>query len=82
MGDPFTTSDAPTLPVLYGSVSYPKGPMDWSGSKPGTSTVVTKKKKDRVLVAKYDLSMELNKCANVTVTATGSVSVTGHSKIK
>jgi len=75
--------------VLDGSVSYKspsrtgRSPLSWGPkSEEASSTVVIKRKSDRVEVGRYDLTMQLNKCGDISITATGRVSVTGHSKIK
>jgi hypothetical protein len=70
--------------VLYGRVSGPgeRAQSRWAGSTNAVATVSVKRKSDRVEVGRYNVQMGLDKCLGVTVTAEGTVAVTGHARIK
>ena len=71
-----TFYDEPNNKVqLTGTVAYPSGPFTWANSKTFTVTVVIPKNNARVQIALYNLSMQLNQCGNVSVTATGTLTV-------
>jgi RHS repeat-associated protein len=56
--------------------------MNWTDAKGASAVVSIGKKADRVLVGKYDLSMRLSNCGNISVKATGTVSVGGYQRLK
>src|SRR5262249_25109960 len=67
--------------VLHGKVGLGasgQGKRTWDGATNATAIVTIKGAKDRVLVGQYNLTMNLNHCGNVTVTATGTVTVSGN----
>jgi hypothetical protein len=64
--------------VLAGGVDLGRnqsGSTPWSGSISVPVPVTIYNKKDRVKIADYELTMNLNKCGPVTVTATGTITI-------